>query len=144
MILFIVISILSLDQISKFIISKCLSLGESIPVVNGIFSLTLVHNAGAAFGLLKNQVYIFILATVFAVILILLDLHKKENKKVSLYTISLSLVLAGALGNLVDRVFFGYVIDFLDFHIWPVFNIADSSITIGAILLAFSIFRKGR
>jgi len=72
----------------------------------------------------------------------LIFLNLKHNKNRKSYNIFLSLILAGALGNLVDRVFFGYVIDFLDFRIWPVFNIADSAISIGAILLGWSILFK--
>ena len=68
----------------------------------------------------------------------------KSNIQKKSYIISLSLILAGALGNLIDRVFYGYVIDFLDFRIWPVFNVADSAITIGAIMLGWLIIFKER
>jgi signal peptidase II len=136
--IFIIVSVvLSLDQLTKFLVTRNLSYHQSIPVIKGIFHLTLIHNRGAAFGILKNQVPLFIFISVFAIILIYF--HLKDNKDRKSYTIALSLVLAGALGNLIDRLFFGYVIDFLDFRIWPVFNVADSAITIGAILLAFSI-----
>ena len=134
--------ILSLDQLSKFLITKNLILNQSIPVLKGIFHLTLIHNRGAAFGILKNQIPLFILISLFTIALILFNLKSYKHKKFSIYNISLSLILAGALGNLIDRLFFGYVIDFLDFRIWPVFNIADSAITAGAILLGWSILKS--
>lgn len=137
MIFIIVLSVLSLDQLTKFLVTRNLSYNQSIPVIKGIFHLTLIHNRGAAFGILKNQVPLFIFASVSAIILIYFELKNNRHKKS--YSVSLSLILAGALGNLIDRLFLGYVIDFLDFRIWPVFNVADSAITIGAILLAFSI-----
>jgi len=132
----IVFILLSLDQLTKFFVTKNLSYNQSVPVIKGIFHLTLIHNRGAAFGILKNQVTLFIFTSVAAVILIALGL-KGSNKK--FYKFSLSLILAGALGNLIDRFFLGYVIDFLDFRIWPVFNVADSAITVGALLLGYSM-----
>jgi len=141
MVLISVIIILSLDQLTKFIITKNLSLNQSIPIIKGIFHLTLVHNRGAAFGILKNQIPLFIFTSLFATVLIYFNLKDTRFKKSLIYKISLSLILAGALGNLIDRLFLGYVVDFLDFRIWPVFNVADSAITVGAILLGWSIFR---
>lgn len=130
--------ILCLDQASKFIVVRNLSLNQSIPVIKNIFHLTLVHNRGAAFGVFKNQVSWFILTSIFAIVLIFLNFNKPRH---ALYNFSLGLILAGAAGNLIDRLFLGYVVDFLDFRIWPVFNIADSSITIGAVLLGYSILK---
>lgn len=134
--------ILSLDQLSKFLVTKNLALNQSIPVIKGIFHLTLLHNRGAAFGIFKNQTLLFIFTSIIAVILIFSRLKTSGFKAFSLNILSLVFILAGALGNLIDRLFFGYVIDFLDFRIWPVFNIADSAITIGAILLGWSILFK--
>ncbi|MDD5432203.1 MAG: signal peptidase II [Candidatus Omnitrophica bacterium] len=140
MIQIIVISVLFLDQLTKFLVVKNLALGSSIPIINGIFHLSLVHNKGAAFGILKNQVPFLIATSLFTIILFYFAL--KDNKHKIFYCVSLSLVLAGALGNLIDRVRVGYVIDFLDFRIWPVFNIADSAITIGAVMLGWSILTE--
>lgn len=137
MILIIVLAVLFLDQLSKILITQNLSYNQSLPVIKGLFYITLVHNRGAAFGILKNQVPLFIATSVFAIILIALSLRgAKQNR---LYTVSLSLILAGALGNLIDRVCLGYVIDFFDFRVWPVFNVADSAITVGVILLGWSV-----
>jgi len=136
----IVFIILSLDQLTKFLVTKNLELNNSVPVIKGIFNLTLVYNRGAAFGIFKNQFHLFIFSSIVAVILIYSIL--KKNKHNNLYSFSLSLILGGALGNLIDRVFLGYVVDFIDFRIWPVFNLADSAITIGALLLGWLIFKS--
>jgi signal peptidase II len=136
----IVTVIVVLDQLSKHFISTALRLHESVPIINGIFHLTLVHNRGAAFGLLKNQVYLFILTAFTAILLIFF--HLRKHTGVSVYTVGLSLILAGAVGNLVDRLRFGYVLDFLDFRVWPVFNIADSAITVGACLAVWATLKN--
>lgn len=148
MILIIVLSVFSLDQLTKYLVTENLLYNQSIPVIKGIFHVTLIHNRGAAFGILKNQTPLFIFASLFAIFLICRELKNNKpprqrfwrgGKHKKPYIISLSLILAGALGNLIDRVFLGYVIDFLDFRVWPVFNLADSAITIGAVLLGWSI-----
>lgn len=127
------------DQFIKFFITKNLSLSQSVPLVKGVLYFTLVHNRGAAFGILKNQVPLFILTAAIAVVLIYLNLKRNKKNGLSLYNFSLSLILAGTLGNLADRLTLGYVIDFIDLRIWPVFNLADTAITIGAILLGYTI-----
>lgn len=142
MILIIVILTLSLDQLTKLAATSNLSQGQSLPVVKGIIHFTLVHNRGAAFGILKGQTAFFIFSALLAVILIYQGLKGAKPQGQALYKISLGLILAGAVGNLIDRLRFGYVIDFLDFRIWPVFNLADSAITVGAILLGYSILRS--
>ncbi|MCM8801475.1 MAG: signal peptidase II [Candidatus Omnitrophica bacterium] len=131
--------ILVLDQLTKFIAQKTLLVNQSIPVIKGIFHLTLIYNRGGAFGIFKGQAILFISMGIVASIFILLNLKKVKHKRISLYSLSLGFILAGALGNLLDRLFLGYVVDFLDFRIWPVFNLADSSITIGALLLGWDI-----
>jgi len=135
----IVFVILSLDQLSKIFISARLQLNETFPLLKGILGLTLIHNQGAAFGIFKNQLYLFTITSCAAIVLIYSGL--KSNKHDKYYVVCLSLILAGALGNLIDRLRFGYVIDFLNFYIWPVFNVADSSITVGAVLLGWAIIR---
>ena len=139
MIFIIVVLILALDQLTKLLVTSSVVVHQSIPVVKNIFHITLVANRGAAFGILKDQATLFIFAAIFAVGLIYVNIRKSGPEKISLYKISLVLILAGAMGNLIDRLRFGYVVDFLDFRIWPVFNVADSAITIGAILLGWII-----
>jgi signal peptidase II len=133
------------DRLTKIWAVTHLSLYQTIPVLKNIFHITLVHNRGAAFGILKNQVPFFIVASVCAVVMIVYHLKKDaslSSRKLSLYTFSLGLILAGAAGNLVDRVSLGYVVDFLDFRVWPVFNVADSAITVGAVLLGVALLRE--
>lgn len=136
----VVAGILVLDQASKFFITSNLSLHQSTPLIRGILHLTLVHNRGAAFGILRNQAPLFIITSLCAIILIVRDL--KNSAHHFIYKTALSLILGGALGNLIDRVCWGHVVDFIDFRVWPVFNVADSAITIGVCLLGYSILRK--
>jgi len=136
----IVFVILSLDQASKAFISGKLQLNQDLPLIKGIFGITLIHNRGAAFGILRNQVFLFIITSVAAIVLIYFGLKNNRNNKY--FVVCLSLILAGALGNLIDRARLGYVVDFLNFYIWPVFNIADSAISIGAVLLGWIILRQ--
>ena len=126
------------DRFSKIYFSKALTLGESWPVVRNIFHMTLVHNTGIAFGLFKNQGIVFIVIPIIAIILLVFNIYYYGNNKDDLsrtYIVAFSLILGGAIGNLIDRIYFGYVIDFIDFRIWPVFNVADSAITIGAMII---------
>ncbi|MCU0650662.1 MAG: signal peptidase II [Candidatus Omnitrophica bacterium] len=143
MVFFIVTAILVLDRLTKIFFVHSLQTGQPVPVIKNFFYLTLVYNRGAAFGILKGQTVFFVAATVLAAVLILYQIKKASTAQRT----ALSLILAGALGNLVDRMMFGCVIDFLDVHIhphfyWPVFNVADSAITIGACMLAWLLLRR--
>ena len=129
--LFVIIS----DRIAKFLVLGHLTQGRSIEVVPKIFHLTLVLNKGAAFGLFRDFSAFFTVASMIVVVLIGIYVWHSKCRDI-IILVALGLILGGATGNLIDRIFFGYVIDFLDFRVWPVFNIADSSITIGAALLA--------
>jgi signal peptidase II len=139
MLAIIIAAIFALDQLSKFAANKFFILNQPLGVIKGVFYLTLVHNRGAAFGLLQECTWFFIATAAVAVICIVFKLRKE--KPPGLNNFALGLILAGALGNLTDRLVFGYVIDFLDFRVWPVFNLADSAITVGAVLLGWSILR---
>ena len=129
------------DRLSKYAAVNSLSAGESVKVIPGVFHITLVLNNGAAFGLFKNWAAFFILFSFLAIALIVLFIMKSSKMSLPLAA-SLALILGGAAGNLIDRVKFGYVIDFLDFRIWPVFNIADSAISVGIALLAVTLILK--
>ncbi len=133
--------ILVLDQISKFYISSILSLGQSIPVIRDVFHISLVYNTGCAFGLLRNQKILFILLSAVVILYILRDLFSSGRLYGLGRKAALGLVLGGAAGNLLDRLRLGYIIDFLDFRVWPVFNIADSAITVGIIILGCSLLK---
>ena len=132
--------VILLDQLTKYLTSRYMQLNQSIPLINKILHLTYIQNTGAGFGILKgwNTLLIFISLIVIGIILFNLDKIIKEK---SIY-LPIALVLGGAVGNLIDRIFFGYVIDFIDFRIWPAFNVADSAITIGAIWLIFYLWKK--
>ncbi len=132
------------DQATKFFIIRSLGFSESIPILKNIFHLTLVHNYGAAFGMLKYKLPVLVLASLVAAFLIGLHFKKNFKNPLTLNDIALSLILGGALGNLLDRLRLGYVVDFLDFRIWPVFNVADSAITIGAIIIAWRVLLCGQ
>jgi signal peptidase II len=141
----VIILILVIDRVTKIAAELLLPLHGSVPVIKGAFHFTLVHNTGAAFGLFKNLVVYLAVASLCVLFLLWFSLVKAHRTpQLASYRLPLSLVFAGALGNLIDRVLFGHVIDFLDFRIWPVFNIADSAITIGAILLGISMLRDSK
>ena len=139
---YLIAGIIILDQLTKYWVLRNFSPGQSIPVIKNIFHLTYVLNSGAAFGILRGRVYILMLIAAAVVILILVNLRRI---KLPLVKIALALILSGAVSNLIDRLRLNAVIDFLDFRVWPVFNVADSAITVGAVLLAYSvIFKKDK
>lgn len=132
------------DQLSKWLACQNLWLGESFPVISGAFHITLIYNTGAAFGLFLNQTIFFVVISIIAVLFIIsflvsAQLSKGRKSTPFLTRFCLALILGGAIGNLIDRLRFGYVVDFLDFRIWPVFNLADSAITLGAIFLIWRL-----
>ncbi len=126
------------DRITKAALCRAMHEGQSIPILPKIFHLTLVFNKGIAFGLFGGKAFVFVAAGA-AIIAAMAAYAARTKARDALTGISFGLIIGGALGNLVDRMRFGYVIDFLDFRVWPVFNIADSSITIGAIALAWGM-----
>ncbi len=125
------------DQLSKYFFLHYLAPQQSIPVFKNIFHLTLVFNRGVAFGLFKNQVLFYLILPFLAIAWLAFILFFPNNRSTfsRLYYFSLTLILGGAVGNLVDRLRFGFVVDFLDFRVWPVFNLADSAITVGISLI---------
>lgn len=139
--LLVALGTLGLDQITKYVVIQNMQVGQSIPIIPHIFHLTFVKNVGAAFGILANRVPFFILVGIGAVIFIIVFYHKLKSEY-KLVRFALSLVLGGALGNLTDRLRWGYVVDFFDFRIWPVFNVADCAVVIGMLLLIWEIFRN--
>lgn len=137
-------SVIFFDRITKLFFSDLLAYGESLPVIRNVLHMTLVHNTGIAFGFFKNQGIVFIVIPVIAIFLLAFNIYyyRQNNEALDrVYIVAFSLILGGAFGNLVDRIVYGHVIDFIDFRVWPVFNIADSAITIGAVLIAFKCFQ---
>lgn len=132
--------IILLDQASKIYIQYNMHIGESIPVIEGIFHITYIENPYTAFGLFRYQTIFFLIAASISLILIILIYKKIIFKKDPFMYIPLTLVLGGAVGNLIDRVRIdGRVIDFIDFRIWPVFNFADSAIVCGMLVLLIHV-----
>ena len=139
------------DQITKAVVLSNMALYQSITLIPGFFSLTHIHNPGGAFGFLAQQdasirIGIFILASSVAIFFIFL-FYRQIPKTHPFLSAGLALIFGGAIGNLIDRLRFGKVVDFLDFYVgnlhWPAFNVADSAITVGvAIFIAHLLFRK--
>ena len=135
--LLVMLAALVADQFSKYIVLTSMYPGQSIPET-GLFRLTYVTNTGSAFGLFPNQTFFLIIAS-FIGIAILLAFYHIHRVSSPILRISLGLQLGGAIGNLMDRLRLGYVVDFLDVGAWPVFNLADSAIVVGLIGLVFTM-----
>lgn len=142
-VILVAIIVIILDQISKAIIIQTIDLHESIPVIDGFFNLVHIRNRGIAFGLLNSSnhslgFYIQVPAVIAAVLIVVLWLRNATANDRRLF-FGLALIVGGAIGNLIDRLRYREVIDFLDFHIgsyaWPSFNLADSAVTVGALYL---------
>ena len=142
--LLITVTIVFADRVTKLFFTDLLQLGESIPVIRNVLHMTMVHNTGIAFGFFKDQGIVFIVIPVIAIILLVfnIDYYRQNDEALSrTYIMGFSLILAGAIGNLIDRIMYGYVIDFIDIRFWPVFNVADSAITVGALIIAWKCFQ---
>jgi len=143
----IVIALVSVpDQLSKLWIRTHLERGESLPITDRL-SLIYIGNTGSAFGLLANQTFLLIIVSIAALLFILLFL-RYLSLATTLNMVSIGLILGGAVGNLIDRLRFGYVIDFIYFRLWgnfhwPAFNIADVAITVGVFVLIYSFYKSG-
>ena len=140
--------IVVIDRVTKLYFTDLLAYGESISIIKNILHVTLVYNTGIAFGFFKDQGTVFIIIPIIAIILLVFNIYyyRQNNEALSRgYIIAFSLILGGAIGNLIDRTFYGHVIDFIDFRVWPVFNVADSAITIGALIIAWKcVWLKGK
>lgn len=146
---FLILFIILADQSTKIIVSKTIAPHTNKVVIPGFFNLSHIPNRGAIFGFFsqsgKPSVYVLLtVASLLALVLVVFYFFKTPSSEKTM-KISLSLILGGALGNLIDRVIRGYVIDFADFYVgrlhWPSFNVADSCITIGALLLILVLLK---
>jgi signal peptidase II len=144
--------IVLLDQLAKLFVVRSMPLGQNIPIVPGFFDLTFVLNPGAAFSLfatlpewIRNPFFILISVGAAVLIVAYRSRYLRENR---LASVSLALIFGGAIGNLIDRLRYGVVVDFLDAHIyqyhWPIFNVADSSISVGVALLLLEMLLEWR
>ncbi len=134
------LAVVVLDQFSKYIVVENMSLGESIPIIEEVFHLTYILNPGAAFGMFAHNRLFFI---AIAVIVIGIIIWARREILASPWEVKAGcgLFLGGAIGNLIDRARQGLVIDFFDFRIWPVFNIADIAICIGVGLIIWNLLK---
>jgi signal peptidase II len=148
----VVVAIIALDQVTKVLAARMLALHESIPVIESFFHLTHARNTGAAFSLLAEtpawfRQPFFLIVTVAAIVALGLFLRQIEDPS-RFVVIAVAAILGGAVGNLIDRVLYGEVVDFLLFHwrgyYWPAFNVADTCITLGVIGLLWSSLQEHR
>lgn len=142
--LIIIIFVVIVDQFSKMMIIKYLKPIGSLQIIKNFLKFTYVENRGAAFGILQNKSIFFIIVTIIVGTLLIYSMVKIPGS--NLYKITLSLILGGAIGNLIDRIRLHYVVDFINFKYFPaVFNVADSFIVIGAIILVYlMLFNESR
>jgi signal peptidase II len=136
-------AVFALDYLSKRYVSMHMTPGESLRVIPHVFHVTYVRNAGAAFGLLQHQTPFFILVSL-AVVGLIIAYGRTAARGDPWLGVALGLLLGGALGNLLDRLLYGTVVDFLDFRVWPVFNVADAAITVGGAVFAVLLLTRGR
>ena len=132
------VGVVALDQITKAMVMRAFVPGESVPILQNIFHLTYVLNPGAAFGILSNQ-RMFLLITGAALILATAYFYPLLKKSDGFLRFGATAVLSGAVANLIDRIQTGCVVDFFDFRIWPVFNVADISIVLGVGFMIYAI-----
>ncbi|MCX7780362.1 MAG: signal peptidase II [Negativicutes bacterium] len=137
-ILILAVIIVILDQATKYYIQQTMFLGMSVPVINNIFHITYILNPGAAFGIMEHKTAFFV---IIAILLLagIVYIFPRIPPECTLLRLGTGLMAGGAVGNVIDRVRTGYVVDFFDFRIWPVFNIADISIVIGVAFIIYTM-----
>lgn len=133
--------VVAFDQWSKYYVESHMQLGMSIPLIENVFHLTYVLNPGAAFGMLEHRTSFFIVVALLLVAAVVYFYPRIPPGHLLLRT-GIGLQVGGAVGNVIDRVKTGYVVDFFDFRIWPVFNIADMAIVGGVGMIILSILRS--
>ncbi|MCE7794681.1 signal peptidase II [Salipaludibacillus sp. CUR1] len=141
----IAVVVIILDQVTKQLVVQNMEIRESIPIIENVLHLTSHRNAGAAFGILQGQMWLFFIATVVVVGVVVYYIQK-ATKGHPWFGVSLGLVLGGAIGNFIDRMLWGAVVDFIDVYIfnynYPIFNIADSALVAGVIMLMIHVFKE--
>lgn len=131
------------DQLTKYIVQSSMTEMQSIPVISNVFHLTYILNPGAAFSILADRMWFFIIVTVLAMAAAVYFYYQTDPCKTVL-RIGIALFSGGAVGNLIDRIRLGKVVDFFDFRVWPVFNVADSFICIGVALICWELLRSSK
>lgn len=135
---FFVIFIIIADQFIKYLIINNMFLGQSIPLITDILHLTYILNPGAAFGILENQRLFFIFIAIILVFAIVY-FRKKILHLSKLFQLGIAMLFSGAIGNMIDRIFIGKVVDYIDFRVWPIFNLADIAIVCGCIIVIYEL-----
>lgn len=141
----IVVGVVALDQLVKRIIVANLSLAQSIPVIQDIFHITYIRNTGAAFSLMDGMQWFLVLFPVLLVVAAVAFLLIKRKSAHPLLLVSVAMIAGGGIGNLIDRVAYGYVVDFFDFRIFPIFNVADIFVCVGCgLMILYVLFFDGK
>jgi signal peptidase II len=137
-ILFLSLAVVIIDQLVKYYVQNHMTPGMSIPVIENVFHITYILNPGAAFGILKHQTAFFI-GVALILFIVLIYAYPRIPQHYRMLRFGIGLQLGGAVGNVIDRIKTGYVVDFFDFRIWPIFNIADIAIVCGVGLIVYTI-----
>ncbi len=132
-----------IDQLSKVWVVNTLPFGQTIPVIGDFFSLRYIHNEGAAWSILNGRVGLLTILTVVITIVVLVVWHRTPKEK-KWMRFAFALLVAGAVGNIIDRVRLGYVVDFLQLPNWPIFNIADCLLVVSVVMLCILVLLEGR
>lgn len=142
---FLAVFLVLIDQVVKLLVTSNMKVYESIPIFKNFFNITYARNNGAAFSILQNKTYLLLILAFLVIGFIMWYINKQEHLK-KIEAISLGLLLGGVIGNFIDRLLFGIVIDYLDFKIfgydYPIFNLADSFIVIGVFIMCYIIIRS--
>ena len=146
LILIVILILTIIDQIIKYLVVSNISIGSEKIIIDNFLKFIYIRNTGAAFGILSGNIIFLIFITVLLIFYIVNEMKKNINNNLSL--LSFSLILSGALGNLIDRVVRGYVVDYISFTLFnremSVFNLADTYITIGVVLLIYIVIKEGK
>lgn len=141
----IALAIIAIDQISKWLIVAKMEIGESFSIIENVLYITSHRNRGAAWGILEGQMWFFYIVTIIVTVVLIYFLRTWAKGKM-LLSLGISFMLAGAIGNFIDRLFRKEVVDFIDVYIftynYPIFNIADSSLVIGVIIMAIQMIKE--
>lgn len=136
----IIIIAVAFDQISKWYIQNNMDVYQTISIIEDFFNITYIHNTGAAFSILEGKTSFLIGMQIIVLTAMFIYVNVKNNQINRILKISLAFIVGGGIGNLIDRITNGYVVDFFDFHFWPIFNVADICVCVGCGLLMIYVF----
>ena len=141
----IIIAAVVLDQIIKNFVVNSMALYETIPVLENVFHITYIHNTGAAFSMMEGMRILLILLPMLMIIAAVIYMFIKRKTGHPLMLASVALIAGGGIGNLIDRIALGYVVDYLDFRVFPIFNLADICVCVGCgLLILYVLFIDGK